>query len=95
MSWKEILKSKGWYSVGTLNEAQLQDYYSRFRMEFLRRLSGDAEEKALWLLDQLELGIKDKDRMGMMTNEYIVSQLNEVLEEAGINPEKESLRGKE
>lgn len=97
MSWKDILKSKGWYAQGTLSKAQLQNYYSRFRMEFLRRLSGNEEQEALGYLDLLERAIKDfgTDKVSFMTPEYVVGQLNEILEKAGINPEKESLRGKE
>jgi len=94
MNWMDILKSKGWYAQGTLSKVQLEDYHRRFRLEFLRRLSGNEEQEALQYLDLLERAIKNfgTDRVSFMTPEYVVGQLNEILEKVGINPEKETLR---
>lgn len=94
MSWKDILKSKGWYAQGTLSKAQLKDYHRRFRLEFLKRLSGNEEQEALQYLDLLERAIKNfgTDKVSFMTPEYVVGQLNGILDKAGINPEKEAVR---
>ena len=94
MNWMDILKSKGWYTQGTLSKVQLEGYHRRFRLEFLRRLSGNEEQEALQYLDLLERAIKNfgTDRVSFMTPEYVVGQLNEILEKVGINPEKETLR---
>lgn len=100
MSWMSVLKKvKGWFPAGTLNKEQLKAVKTRFRLEFLNRLKGNDEEEALFYLDLLEAAIDkfgtEEGERSFMTPEYVVFKLNEILERAGIDPEKESLKDME
>ena len=104
MSWKKILKyefpnigdsSKRWFPEGTLSKDDLIQAKKRIRFDFLPKLTGQAEKDVLQWTDLIERAIEtfdDENIVSFMTPEFILAQINLILEKAGISPEDKQRR---
>lgn len=104
MSWKKILKyefphvgdsTKRWFDEGTLSKDDLIRAKRRIRFDFLPKLTGQAEKDVLQWTDLIERAIEtfdDENIVLFMSPEFILAQINLILEKAGIVPKDEQRR---